>query len=49
MKALVEKAPDPVKTGTMLVYTPGEFTHWRSGVLNTPPPSGAPAPLPAKP
>jgi hypothetical protein len=49
MKAYVEQTPDPVSTGSNLVYTPGEFLQWRSGVVATPPPSGEPAPLPAAP
>ncbi len=49
MRAFVEAAPDPITPGTMLAYTPGEFTRWRSGVITTPPASGQPAPLPAQP
>jgi hypothetical protein len=49
MQAFVEAVPDPVNSGQKLHYTPGEFLHWRSGVLSTPPPNGQPAPLPAKP
>jgi len=49
MQSFVEAAPDPLGQGTKLAYTPGEFLHWRSGVLSTPAPTGEPAPLPAKP
>jgi hypothetical protein len=49
MQSFVEAAPDPLNAGQKLRYTPGEFLHWRSGVLNTPPPTGQPSPLPAQP
>ena len=49
MKAYVQNTPDPLSSGSNLVYVSGEFLQWRSGVVATPPPSGTPAPLPAVP
>jgi tetratricopeptide (TPR) repeat protein len=49
MKAYVQQTPDPLSPGSNLVYVNGEFLQWRSGVVSTPPASGAPAPLPAAP
>jgi hypothetical protein len=49
MKAYVEQTPDPNSQGTNLVYTPGMFLQWRSGVDATPPADGQPAPLPVAP
>jgi hypothetical protein len=49
MKAYVQNTPDPLNPSSNLVYVNGEFLQWRSGVVATPPASGAPAPLPAAP
>jgi tetratricopeptide (TPR) repeat protein len=49
MKAYVQNTPDPLSSGTNLVYVNGEFLQWRAGVVTTPPANGAPAPLPAAP
>jgi tetratricopeptide (TPR) repeat protein len=49
MKAYVQNTPDPLSTGTNLVYVSGEFLQWRAGVVTTPAANGAPAPLPAAP
>ena len=49
MKGYVEQTPDPLSPGSKLVYTPGEFLQWRSGVVAAPPANGQPAPLPAAP
>jgi tetratricopeptide (TPR) repeat protein len=49
MKAYVENTDDPDEPGKKLVYTPGEFLQWRSGVVAAPPANGATAPLPAAP
>jgi hypothetical protein len=49
MKAYVEATPDPLDPNNKLVYAPGEFLQWRSGVVTAPPPSGQPPPLPAAP
>jgi len=49
MKAYVQNTPDPLSSGSNLVYVNGEFLQWRAGVVATPPPNGAPAPLPAAP
>jgi hypothetical protein len=49
MKAYVENTPDPLSPSDKLVYVNGEFLQWRSGLVLSPPPSGAPAPLPASP
>jgi hypothetical protein len=49
MKGYVEVTADPLNPGSNLVYHPGEFLQWRSGVVSTPPASGQPAPLPVSP
>jgi tetratricopeptide (TPR) repeat protein len=49
MKAYVENTPDPLSPNSKLVYVPGEFLQWRSGVVFAPPANGEPAPLPAAP
>jgi hypothetical protein len=49
MKAYVENTPDPLSPSEKLVYVNGEFLQWRSGLVEAPPPSGQPAPLPAAP
>ncbi len=49
MKAYVENTPDPLDPVSKLVYTSGEFLQWRSGLVSTPAPTGAPLPLPAAP
>jgi len=49
MKGYVENTPDPLSPSSKLVYVSGEFLQWRSGVVATPPASGAPSPLPAAP
>jgi hypothetical protein len=49
MKAYVENTPDPLDPVNKLVYTSGEFLQWRSGLVSTPAPTGAPLPLPAAP
>jgi hypothetical protein len=49
MKGYVEATPDPLNPSSRLVYVNGEFLQWRSGVVSTPPPNGAPAPLPVTP
>jgi hypothetical protein len=49
MKAYVENTPDPLSPSEKLVYVNGEFLQWRSGLVDAPPPSGQPSPLPAAP
>jgi tetratricopeptide (TPR) repeat protein len=49
MKGYVENTPDPLEPSRKLAYVSGEFLQWRSGVVETPPASGVPAPLPAAP
>jgi hypothetical protein len=49
MKPYVEATPDPLNPNSKLVYAPGEFLQWRSGVVAAPPANGQPPPLPAAP
>ena len=49
MGGYVQQTPDPLSPGSNLVYAPGMFLQWRSGVLAAPPANGQPAPLPAAP
>jgi tetratricopeptide (TPR) repeat protein len=49
MKPYVENTPDPLEPSSKLVYVPGEFLQWRSGVVAAPPPNGEPPPLPSAP
>ena len=36
MKVYVQQTPDPLSSGSNLVYVNGEFLQWRSGVVSTP-------------
>ena len=49
MKPYVEQTPDPLDPNSKLVYAPGEFLQWRSGVVAAPAANGQPPPLPAAP
>jgi tetratricopeptide (TPR) repeat protein len=49
MKGYVEATTDPSDPSKNLTYTNGMFLQWRSGLDQTPPPNGQPAPLPVAP